>query len=160
GDTGWLVEQGSVLDASYVRSLGTYDIVYSWGVLHHTGAMQTAFEHVKQLVAMGGVLYIAIYNELGEVTDRWRRIKRNYNKLPRPLRRIYALSIIAAEEKSSLRSALDRGELRKYCNSWTEYDRISTRGMSKWHDWIDWIGGYPYECASLEAVVDEFGKDG
>ena len=30
----------------------------------------------------------------------------------------------------------------------------SVRGMSRWHDVVDWIGGYPFEVASPEAVVD------
>ncbi|MDA9859369.1 class I SAM-dependent methyltransferase, partial [Rubripirellula sp.] len=38
----WKIEQGSVLDASFLGSLGQGDYVYSWGVLHHTGAMQDA----------------------------------------------------------------------------------------------------------------------
>ena len=43
---------------------------------------------------------------------------------------------------------------------WTDYDKESTRGMSKWHDWIDWIGGYPYERATIEQVADHYAKDG
>lgn len=35
----WTIEQGSVLDKEYLAGLGKYDVVYSWGVLHHTGAM-------------------------------------------------------------------------------------------------------------------------
>ena len=65
--------------------LGTYDIVYSWGVLHHTGSMWQALDNVKPLVKIGGQLFIAIYNDLGTVTDRWARVKRIYNRLARPL---------------------------------------------------------------------------
>src|SRR3954471_7639318 len=38
GDAGWRIEQGSVLDRAYLASLGAWDVVYSWGVLHHTGS--------------------------------------------------------------------------------------------------------------------------
>ena len=159
-DQAWVVEQGSVLDKRYLQWLGAYDIVYSWGVLHHTGAMQAAFDNIKPLITMGGLLYIAIYNDLGKITDRWHRIKRNYNRLPPLMRRAYALGIITAEEMPVFFDHCKRGKLGEYFDLWKAYDRISTRGMSRWHDWIDWIGGYPYERATMEAVVDEFSKDG
>src|SRR6185369_14036983 len=38
-DLSWRVEEGSALDRKYLASLGTFDVVYSWGVLHHTGKM-------------------------------------------------------------------------------------------------------------------------
>src|SRR2546423_4135246 len=44
-DAQWQVEEGSALDEKFVRALGTVDVVYSWGVLHHTGAMWRALEH-------------------------------------------------------------------------------------------------------------------
>jgi 2-polyprenyl-3-methyl-5-hydroxy-6-metoxy-1,4-benzoquinol methylase len=157
-DEDWVVEQGSILDQTYLDKLGTHDVVYSWGVLHHTGAMHAALNNAKRLVAMGGLLFIAIYNELGEVTDHWRAVKRNYNRLPRALRQVYALSIIAADEWPRLLEHLKRGEPGQYVKTWKEYDTV--RGMSRWHDWIDWIGGYPYECATVEEIIDEFGKDG
>src|SRR5262249_8424206 len=71
GDSTWMVEQGSVLDLAYLNMLGTFDIVYSWGVLHHTGRMWQALNNVKPIVRMGGQLFIAIYNDQGEVTDHW-----------------------------------------------------------------------------------------
>ena len=61
-DPAWLVEQGSALDEPYLRSLGTFDIVYSWGVLHHTGAMWRALELATIPLGPDGRLYIALYN--------------------------------------------------------------------------------------------------
>jgi len=159
-DEGWVVEQGSVLDQNFLRSLGTYDVVYSWGVLHHTGAMWQALENVKPLVAIGGQLFISVYNDQGEATDHWARIKQRYNALPRPLAFLFALAIIAKEESKQIRDQLRGGSLSEWLRTWTQYDKISTRGMSRWHDWIDWIGGYPYERASVDEIVDACAKDG
>jgi 2-polyprenyl-3-methyl-5-hydroxy-6-metoxy-1,4-benzoquinol methylase len=158
-DRAWRIEQGSVLDRAYLGTLGTFNIVYSWGVLHHTGQMWTALDNVKSLVKQTGQLYIAIYNELGPVTDRWRLIKRTYNALPKPLRLPFALSIIASSEARSLALYLRTRSPRDYVRQWTRYE-VRSRGMNKWHDWIDWIGGYPYETATLEDLIDFFGKDG
>ncbi len=159
-DNDWTVEQGSVLDRSFLGTLGTHDIVYSWGVLHHTGEMWEALENVKPLVAQGGQLFIAIYNDQGEATDQWARVKQRYNALPRPLAFLFALGIIGKHEGKAAAAYARSGTIREWLKTWTEYDRISTRGMSKWHDWIDWIGGYPYERASVDQIVDWFAKDG
>jgi 2-polyprenyl-3-methyl-5-hydroxy-6-metoxy-1,4-benzoquinol methylase len=157
-DDNWIIEQGSVLDREYLAELGTFDIVYSWGVLHHTGQMWAALDNVKSLVKKDGKLYISIYNDLGAVTDRWRTIKRTYNRLPALLRWPYALSIIVPSELRSLIYQVRGGSVRNYFRQWTQYD--SVRGMNKWYDWIDWVGGYPYECATLEDLIEYFGNDG
>lgn len=158
-DDGWIIEQGSVLDRAYLSTLGTFDIVYSWGVLHHTGAMWEALENVKPMVKENGQLYIAIYNDLGAETDRWRAIKKTYNKLPTFLQLPFALAIIARHDAQAIRSHLRERTLGDYWRRWTQYHQTA-RGMNQWYDWIDWIGGYPYECATLEELVDFFGKDG
>lgn len=159
-DAGWRVLSGSVLDGPFLASLGQFDVVYSWGVLHHTGAMATALANVKPLVPVGGRLFIAIYNDLGEVTDRWWRIKRLYNSLPKLLRLPYALTIIGAAETRALVGHARQRDIRGYLRVWTDYQNVSARGMSRWHDWIDWIGGFPYERASIEAIADLFAADG
>ncbi|RMH79171.1 MAG: class I SAM-dependent methyltransferase [Calditrichaeota bacterium] len=79
-DDAWTVEQGSVLDREYLQGLGQFDVVYSWGVLHHTGDMWSALENVKGLVKPGGELFIAIYNDQGYKSMRWTWIKKNYNE--------------------------------------------------------------------------------
>src|SRR5438105_11901475 len=85
-DLHWTIEEGSVLDRDYLSRLGQFDAVYSWGVLHHTGAMWEALDNVAFLVAEGGRLCIAIYNDQGRQSRRWRRLKRSYNRLPSFLR--------------------------------------------------------------------------
>ena len=160
GDSDWKVEQGSALDQSYLEQLGQFDIVYSWGVLHHTGDMWAALRKVTANVRVGGTLFISLYNDQGEATDRWEAIKRRYNSLPRGLSLAFAIGIIAREEGRELRRHLRRGTSGDWIRGWTEYDRLSSRGMSRWHDWIDWIGGLPYERVRIEPVVDLLAKDG
>src|SRR6267154_2465372 len=72
GDADWKIDQGSVLDAGYVARLGRFDVVYSWGVLHHTGAMWAALKNVATVVAPGGLLFISIYNDQDYKSRRWR----------------------------------------------------------------------------------------
>ena len=89
-DPYWTIERGSALDAAYLESLGTYDIVYSWGVLHHTGDMWTALDLARQRVGAGGKLVVAIYNDAGGRSKRWSWIKRRYISLPPALRPVLA----------------------------------------------------------------------
>lgn len=149
-DPDWTVERGSALDAGYLASLGRFDIVYSWGVLHHTGAMWQALDHAQIPVAPGGRLFIALYNHTGSQSERWSRIKRLYTHLPSPLRAPYTIAVSAPAELKMIARALLRGRPREYVALWTE--RRFNRGMSRWHDLVDWVGGYPYEAARVDEV--------
>ncbi|MBM3554994.1 MAG: methyltransferase domain-containing protein, partial [Alphaproteobacteria bacterium] len=80
--TTWRIERGSALDGDYLKGLGTFDVVYSWGVLHHTGAMHAALENAAGAVAPGGRLFIAIYNDQGWISRYWAAIKGLYNRHP------------------------------------------------------------------------------
>lgn len=159
-DPDWRVEAGSALERDYLSSLGQFDIVYSWGVLHHTGAMWQALDNVLIPLAHDGVLYISIYRDQGSSSGRWLRIKRTYNRIPQSLRLLFALPIIAAYEFRAFVHALLRLNLSSYLRRWTDYAQSSMRGMSKWHDWIDWIGGYPFEVAKPEQIFDFYRKRG
>lgn len=159
GDADWTIEEGSALDADYLRSLGTFDVVYSWGVLHHTGQMWTGLANAALPVARGGKLFISIYNDTGSQSARWMWIKRTYNRLPGILKSAFALVAIAPEEGKAMVRALAKMEPRAYLRSWTEYDK-NNRGMSRWHDIIDWVGGYPYEVATPGQIFDFYRKQG
>ena len=107
GDLNWTVEEASALDLVYLKTLGTFDVVYSWGVLHHTGQMWRALDNVRFSVAPGGKLFLAIYNDMGSQSTRWRLIKRAYNKLPRAFRLPFALVAMTPHEtKAALRALL------------------------------------------------------
>ncbi len=152
GDPQWVVEEGSALDADYLSRLGKFDIVYSWGVLHHTGRMWHALENAQLPVAQGSKLFIAIYNDAGSKSRRWARIKQAYNHLPGFMRTPFAaLTIAPSEMKVCFRAIID-GRLGDYLRSWIKADKF--RGMNRWRDIVDWVGGYPYEFAKPEQIFD------
>jgi 2-polyprenyl-6-hydroxyphenyl methylase/3-demethylubiquinone-9 3-methyltransferase len=139
----WRIEIGSALDREYLSRLGKFDIVYSWGVLHHTGNMWGAIEMVSTMVDTDGRFFLAIYNDEGARSHKWRRIKKVYNSLPRALRPIYVAAIAGPYEAR----AMVRGLLRHGVGP-------DQRGMDRWRDWVDWVGGYPFEFAKPENVFD------
>ncbi|MBD1945818.1 class I SAM-dependent methyltransferase [Coleofasciculus sp. FACHB-712] len=148
-DNNWIIERGSVLDADYLKSLGQFDIVYSWGVLHHTGAMWQALEKVTLPVAEGSRLFIAIYNEQGNKSNRWRRIKQLYCSGIAG-KTLVATLFIPYFILGGL--AVDILKARNPIARYTEYKK--SRGMSKVYDWFDWLGGYPFEVAKPEEIFN------
>lgn len=154
----WTIEQGSVLDSDYVSSLGKFDIVYSWGVLHHTGEMWNALENAGDRVADVGSLFIAIYNDTGSQAARWHWIKKTYCRLPGFLRSPFAVLVSIPEEAKRFASFLLKGKPLGYFEHWRNYR--NARGMNRWHDIIDWVGGYPYEVAGPSALFDFYKERG
>lgn len=147
GDVEWVIEEGSALDAAYLSGLGQFDVVYSWGVLHHTGDMNKALANVTSAVAPGGLLFIALYNDQGFVSRYWTLVKIAYNK-----NAILRLLVVAIHLpylyglRWLIRALSGRAALE--------------RGMSLWHDMIDWLGGYPFEVARPEAIFRRFRDQG
>lgn len=146
-DPHWIIEQGSILDEDYITGLGRFDIVYSWGVLHHTGRMEKAFTNIVPLVATGGQLFIAIYNDQGLASKYWSLVKWAYNK------NILAKGFLVAIHAPYLFG------LRWLVRAMTGRLALE-RGMSLWHDMIDWLGGYPFEVAKPETVFYLFKSKG
>lgn len=147
----WSVGEGSVLDARMMESLGPFDVVYSWGVLHHTGDMTRAIRLAGDRVAGGGRFFIAIYNDQGGASRRWLAIKKTYHRLPTPLRPILVLLVAGFYESkfalarlASLQNPLPFADWRA---------KKKDRGMSAWHDWVDWVGGLPFEVAKPEEII-------
>jgi 2-polyprenyl-3-methyl-5-hydroxy-6-metoxy-1,4-benzoquinol methylase len=151
-DESWKIEEGSVLNSEFMKSLGQFDIVYSWGVLHHTGDLWTAMENAQQRVAPEGKFFIALYNDTGSQSARWVWIKKTYNGVPGILRTPFAAAVMLPGEFKLLASSIATLNLRRYTDSWTQYRR--NRGMTKWRDIIDWVGGYPYEVSTPDEVFD------
>jgi SAM-dependent methyltransferase len=129
----------SVLDRAALEACGTFDIVYSWGVLPFTGAMWQAIENTFLAVKPGGQLVFSIYNK-HFTSPIWRVIKWTYGHLPgwgqRIMARLFAGVIYVAKLLVTRQNPLKK-----------------ERGMSFWHDVVDWMGGYPYEYATIDEVT-------
>ncbi len=147
GAHNWTIQQGDVLDAGYLSLLGKFDIAYSWGVLHHTGNMWQALENAAIPVRPDGTLYIAIYDDRGLRSRYWRVIKEIYNK-----NRIARLAIILAHVPYLLG--------RDFVSRSLTGHLILGRGMSVWCDMKDWLGGYPFEVARPERILDLYKRMG
>ena len=139
------IRQLSVFEAT-PEQLGTFDIVYSWGVLHHTGAMWRAIEQAARLVKPGGLFAIALYQKT-PLCGAWTIEKRIYTNSPKLIRKV-----IRGTFKAALYAAITitRGNPREFIRNY------AARGMNFQIDVEDWLGGYPYESASPEQILGKF----
>lgn len=144
GDRRWHIERGSALDQSYMQSLGQFDIVYAWGVLHHTGDLWTSLDYAASRVRENGFILLALYNDEGRKSKLWHRIKRFYCS------GLVGRLVIVATVFPYFTFRLLIGSCLSRRNLFGEYH--VNRGMSLIRDWHDWCGGLPYEVASVEAV--------
>jgi SAM-dependent methyltransferase len=150
-DDSWRVEQGSALDGKYIERLGQFDVVYSWGVLHHTGSMWLAIENaISRVATPRGTLFIAIYNDQGWKSHAWWFVKLIYNRLPRLFKKPFVIGV------SALTHTL---VIIKYSIKLKPMVAIAPllsdrreRGMSARYDAVDWIGGFPYEFAKFDVL--------
>lgn len=157
-DENWKIDEGSVLDKTYLSKLGKYDIVYSWGVLHHTGDMWTALENVVPLVNEKGKLFISIYNDQGPLSQFWKSVKELYNRSSKAIQILIILLFGAFFETRSATMRILRWKNPLPFKYWNE--KKKSRGMSVWHDLVDWVGGYPFEVAKPEEIFDFYRKRG
>ena len=154
-DKGWKVKKGSVLDLEFMISLGKFDIVYSWGVLHHTGDMWKALSCSMESVKEGGLYLIAIYNDQGKLSDFWKKLKKYYCSGLFWRMLIIVVFIPCFVMYGFIKDCISlKNPLRRY----SEYKK--NRGMSLFCDWIDWLGGYPFEVAKPEDVFRFCNKNG
>lgn len=154
----WNVLQGSLLDQEFLQPLGKFDVVYCWGVAHHTGNMWQAIENLIALVAPNGRLVLAIYNDQQYVSRSWRGVKQLYQRLPRMLRPVlvaviglltFAKRAMATLAACFIRLLTLRNPLVPIVN-WIREGQ--SRGMHVWYDLVDWVGGWPFEVARPEEV--------
>ena len=138
------IEKGDILDSIYIKKLGEYDYVYSWGVLHHTGNLNIALKNIDSLVKKNGKLFISIYNNQGIKSELWRIIKTIFNrvKILQPFVILFFFIFMKAPE------ILFKFFIKKK----------DARAMDPYTDLIDWLGGYPFETAKPEYIFDFFFK--
>lgn len=157
-DHTWTITEGSVLDPESLKRLGKFDVVYSWGVLHHTGAMWQALANVAGNVAQNGKLFLSLYNDQGVSSKRWRTIKRLYVRSPRLIQWLIVLLLgIYLGVRKTMRRLI-RGKVPLLLKEMKRYQE--KRGMSYFHDVVDWAGGYPFEVSKPEEVFDFYRSRG
>lgn len=144
----WQVMQGSILDESFINGLEPADIVYSWGVLHHTGNMWKAMDHFIRLIKPGGLAFIALYDydiQTNPTAEYWLDIKQKYNRCSRWGKRKMELWYIW---RFILYGNIFRlPELVKRSLGYKQF-----RGMALYTDIVDWLGGWPMEFAKRADV--------
>lgn len=154
----WQVLGGSLLDRAFLETIGEFDVVYCWGVAHHTGNMWNAIDNLLPVVKPGGSVVLAIYNDQLYISRAWRGVKRIYRKLPSFLRPLYVAVIGCATFMKRLAVTLAacllrlvtlRNPLTPLTNWLAE---TQARGMHGWYDLVDWVGGWPFEVARPEIV--------
>jgi len=147
----WTIARADATDADEMAALGQFDLVYSWGVLHHTGRLWDAMGLACAAVRPSGRLFISIYNDQGYKSRMWLGVKRRYNRTPERLRPLYVALAMAPRELAFFVLGL-RGRPLSYYRVWRNY--AENRGMSRWHDLVDWTGGLPFEVAHPDEVFD------
>lgn len=164
----WRVLYGSILDTEWLKqNIENADIVYSWGVLHHTGAMWDAIHNASQFVNPGGKFIIAIYNKVihKHGSEFWWKTKKKYNDRGKFGKKIMEIAYVAAfllhpitharKPKHILGIPKNLMEKILYIKNYK-----SSRGMNWWTDVKDWLGGFPYEYATREEITEFCEKRG
>lgn len=150
----WEVRQGSILNAEFTKTLDPADVVYSWGVLHHTGEMWRALENTVGLMKEESFLYIALYTDseyFGLPKEFWLDVKQRYNRggwlMKRKMGFWYFWEFYLHKRLSALPDLLKQAR-----------DYKKSRGMAIYTDAVDWLGGWPMEY-STEEEVKRFGTE-
>lgn len=151
----WEIEQGSALDQSYLHTLGTFDIVYSWGVLHHTGDMWRALKNALLPLETNGLLFISIYNDQGRISEFWTGIKRAYNALSPRWKFLVLYPSFFLVYGMKIAGDILRGRPLQFFRNYGK-----SRGMSPWRDLVDWVGGYPFEVAKPDDIIEFYLSNG
>ncbi len=141
-----VVDRADILELD-TETVDKFDVVYSWGVLHHTGDMWGAIDKAAKLVSQDGYLAIALYGKT-RYCEFWKNIKLQYCEGDDDLKRIYEKRYIKAFGfYLLLRGQTLRRKKEEY---------IRKRGMNFEHDVKDWLGGYPYDSVTPSQLSQHF----
>lgn len=143
----WQVIQGSILDEDFLSSLPQADLVYSWGVLHHTGDLWKSISNSINLVKPGGRLYIAIYVK-DKSSEFWIKIKKLYNRSNSIGKCILEFGYVLAFFAQAAFSFKLLHRIKYVLN----YKK--SRGMAFLTDVRDWLGGWPYQPATEKEICE------
>jgi SAM-dependent methyltransferase len=147
----WRVLEMSVFDLD-ASAIGRFDVVYSWGVLHHTGDMRRALRVAATLVAPGGVFVFALYRRTR--LCRFWKVEKKWYAGASPLGQAVARSIFVGLFRVAL-PIVGKRSFRQYVKEYS-----GRRGMDFYHDVHDWLGGWPYESISAGGVQEFMGRIG
>jgi len=142
----WNIYQGSILDKIFISQIGKYDIVYSWGVLHHTGNIWEAIKNAASLVNDNGVFFLAIYNKT-KSSRFWLKVKKIYNLSPKIGKKLMNFLLF-----SVMYFILPLLSIKNPLIKLKHYKK--KRGMDPMTDVKDWLGGYPFEVATFDELID------
>ena len=107
--------------------------------------MYKAIENAASLVNKKGFFVISIYNDQGFFSNYWKIVKKLYNK-----NSFFKLFSIIFHSPYFLFFI----PLYKFLKK----DPFDKRGMVIWNNYLDWIGGYPFEVASPLEIESFFTK--
>lgn len=163
----WIIMKGSVLDEDFMRRLEPADIVYAWGVLHHTGNLWQAIRNTRIPLKSDGIMFLALYSytayqnssySVMPTPEQWLKIKQAYNRAPlwvkRIMERLYVFVVFLRPPILQPWRIFRR--YREFAK--LEQDYIQKRGMEIWTDIRDWLGGWPMEFVK-ERELDCFARE-
>lgn len=137
------VRVASIFDTQgFERS--SYDVVYSWGVLHHTGRLLEALRRSAEFVQRDGLFVFALYRKTW-CCALWRAEKRWYRDASERSRRLARNAYVSAVRFGMFLVGLSYDD---YVATYPS----KNRGMDYLHDIHDWLGGYPYESIAPQEV--------
>ncbi|MDC0647991.1 class I SAM-dependent methyltransferase [Candidatus Pelagibacter sp.] len=136
----WDIKKLSILNTKNIKKMNKFDYVYSWGVLHHTGNLKKALKNTESLCRKNGFIHLALYNDQGKKSKRWKMIKKIYIKNNFIVKKLIELIF---SPFFLLRPFLKNHKIRK-------------RGMTNYIDMVDWLGGYPFEPSKPEEIFNFF----